>query len=280
MLKEQSITAENGEILVIDGSNVAADSLQNPSDPDATYRQKAGKGYTGYVLNTAEVRDVNRNVGIIMSHDYQKNIYSDAKFGRTFMEKDPLTEHLKQLSVDGAYFSSEMSQEAGEKGIELNLSNLTGRKVLKDVIGVEQFKRDTDTGVIIKCPAGHTPCESKRVEYKQEYHAKFLKKHCNNCPLKSKCQVKELKKYYSIKFSEKKLQIDQHRSRQGSKRHQELSSFRAGVEGIPSTLRRRYKIDSMPVRGYLRTKIWVNSKVAAYNIQMLLRYTGMAIQAA
>jgi len=35
----------------------------------------------------------------------------------------------------------------------------------------------------------------------------------------------------------------------GTSEYQQLARKRAGVEGIPSALRRRYKIDHLPVRG-------------------------------
>ncbi len=32
------------------------------------------------------------------------------------------------------------------------------------------------------------------------------------------------------------------------------------LKGVPSVLRRRYQIDSMPVRGLVRSKIWLGFK--------------------
>jgi hypothetical protein len=50
-----------------------------------------------------------------------------------------------------------------------------------------------------------------------------------------------------------------------------FANKRAGIEGIPSVLRRRYKIDTMPIRGLLRSKLWVGFKIAAYNFKKLLK---------
>ncbi|GGJ83167.1 hypothetical protein GCM10007063_02100 [Lentibacillus kapialis] len=54
----------------------------------------------------------------------------------------------------------------------------------------------------------------------------------------------------------------------GAERHKELSNYRAGIEGIPSILRRVFHIDHIPVRGHVRSKIWVNAKVMALNFKM------------
>jgi len=41
----------------------------------------------------------------------------------------------------------------------------------------------------------------------------------------------------------------------GTPKYQEIASKRAGIEGIPSTPRRRYNIDLLPLRGLLRSKV-------------------------
>jgi hypothetical protein len=46
----------------------------------------------------------------------------------------------------------------------------------------------------------------------------------------------------------------------GISEYKELARKRAGIEGIPSVLRRRYKIDHLPVRGLIRVKVWLGFK--------------------
>lgn len=48
--------------------------------------------------------------------------------------------------------------------------------------------------------------------------------------------------------------------------------FRNGVESLVSTIRRRYNVDKIPVRGKLRTKLFFGFKIAALNFQKLLNY--------
>lgn len=53
VIKEQSNGNPDGTRTAKNGGDIATDSLQNPSDPDATFREKAGrdyKGYTGHVV--------------------------------------------------------------------------------------------------------------------------------------------------------------------------------------------------------------------------------------
>jgi len=55
--------------------NISPDSLQNPTDPDATYCKKGKKKHIGYTVNLVEkVNDKNR---MIAGYDLQKNTYSN-----------------------------------------------------------------------------------------------------------------------------------------------------------------------------------------------------------
>jgi len=49
MLKEQT---EQGSIKP--SKNIASDNLQNPTDPDATYRREGNKKHLGYTANLVE----------------------------------------------------------------------------------------------------------------------------------------------------------------------------------------------------------------------------------
>jgi len=60
--------------------HISPNSLQNPTDPDATYRKKEKKKYIGYTANLIEKFDDKKM--IITGYDLQKNIYSDQKFAK------------------------------------------------------------------------------------------------------------------------------------------------------------------------------------------------------
>jgi len=52
--------------------------------------------------------------------------------------------------------------------------------------------------------------------------------------------------------------------------YQELAKVRNRVEGIPSVLRRKHHVDQMPVRSYLRSKMWFGFKITAINVKRVL----------
>ena len=59
------------------------------------------------------------------------------------------------------------------------------------------------------------------------------------CPLRKDCSVVKQKKSYIFKVSETKLHRSQLIAKMGTSKYQELARKRAGIEGIPSILRRR-----------------------------------------
>ncbi|WP_304519787.1 transposase [Clostridium estertheticum] len=73
-----------------------------------------------------------------------------------------------------------------------------------------------------------------------------------------------------MSVSEKRRNNDLQREKMSQSEYIELINQRAGVDGIPSVLRRRYKIDNIPIRGLLRSKLWVGFKFAAYDFKKLL----------
>ena len=66
--------------------HIPPNSLQNPTDPDATYRKKGKKKHIGYTANIVEkFDDKNR---MITGYDLKKNNYSDQKFAKDTIKKN------------------------------------------------------------------------------------------------------------------------------------------------------------------------------------------------
>ena len=256
MLKEQT---RKGRIKP--SLEIAPDSLQNPTDPDATYRKKGKKKHIGYTANIVEkFDDKNR---MIEGYDLQKNTYSDQKFAEDTIKKlDKGTTAL----VDGAYYSEDIDKKAKAKGIKMIPTNLVGGG--KNNNG-DKFEIEEKEHLVKKCPSGHKPVNSKFKE--GSYRAHFNQKHCKYCPLRKGCLVVKQKKSYLFRVSETKLHRSQLIAKMGTPEYQELARKRAGIEAIPSILRRRYKIDHLPVRGEVRSKVWLGFKISAINCKRLIK---------
>lgn len=173
LLREQCIETEEGVRIAIEGNALKPNGLQNPSDPDATYRNKGGKGHTGYVTNVVEVRDMEKNLGLILEFDVQPNTHSDAEFGETFVQESPLSNEIDVLAMDGAYYREETVKAAESKNIELNFSNMTGRKAKIDQVPVTQFEIDDEH--VITCGVRGGDMSSRYLEvYSFQYSAKYF----------------------------------------------------------------------------------------------------------
>jgi hypothetical protein len=253
-----------------EAKEIAADSLQNPSEPDATYRRKGNKCSTGYVLNTVEARDLDKKISMIVHHERRPNIISDVELGKGTVKSD--LKGVKVLASDGAYYSKETALLAEENGLTVSFSALNGKPADPDKIGADQFTISTGDNQILACPLGFKPLKSKYDRKKEQFSAKFAKETCATCPNLGRCIVKEQRRTYAASFSLKKLTADRYRSLLGTERYQALADFRAGVEGVPSVLRRAYDIDGPPVRGLVPTSIWDHFKVMAYNFRSYYSY--------
>src|SRR5699024_12454167 len=76
LLNEQSVKSEDGIVVPIEGKKLSSRILQNPSDPDATFRTKGDKNHIGNSLNLVEVHDPKKEIGLIMHADLKENTHS------------------------------------------------------------------------------------------------------------------------------------------------------------------------------------------------------------
>lgn len=269
MLKEQTNYEETNTCTPKCGKDITPDSLQNPSDSDATYRKKYGNN-TGYVANIVEKFDGENRV--ITNYDLKENTYDDARFTKDVIDSKSIQEEELTMLVDGGYYSQELSKEAKEKNINLVPGELRGRKPSNSKLEYSSFEIDETENVIKSCPNNIAPYETKYNKFSHKYIAKFEKEECNKCPLKDKCRINKGKKYNTVTFNDSQYQTSVLRSQMNTKEYRKLSNKRSGVEGIPSVLRRKYNVDSVPARGKVRLKLWFGLKIMALNFSRLVKF--------
>ena len=254
-----------------DAKELDSDILQNPSDPDATYRFKYGDN-TGYTANVVEVFDGDNS--IIKNYDFKENIYSDQKFSADTIDdlaKETSLDTPLKMIVDGAYFTIDLAKKAVAKGIELIPGQLTGRKQSESKMSYgKTFNLDEDN-LVTSCVNGEEPFYSNYDAEKDVCTAKFSKKVCAACNLKEECRIQFQKKANTARFDKDRYLRDIYRNRMKTDEFIELTNQRAGVEGLPSVFRRFYNVDSMPVRGKVRSKLYFGFKVLASNVKKLFK---------
>ena len=247
------------------GDGMNSSSLQNPADPDATYRVKAGEEHRGYAANITET--VDKNGTIVTDYQYDVNTRSDTDFLREMIDNSKTAEETVALIADGAYASEELSQRAAEKNIGLLTTGLRGRKP-REIL--TQFEFSEDGHSVTKCPAGHEPKSSSYIWQTNSIRVSFLRCHCESCPHRTECNVKLKTRTALILLSLRSLE----HTREAIRRKDDetiklIGRIRNGVETIPSVLRRKYHVDSMPVRGKAKTRIFFGFKMFALNFSKL-----------
>jgi len=264
VIREQTEETAAGRKLRVN-SKVSTNSLQNPSDADATYREKAGKKHRGYVGNFVETFDANG--AIITGMDYEQNTHSDVAFCRSVIENEGPQAETMTLIADGAYGSDERVDQASQQNINLVTTALIGKT--PDPL-MSEFEIDEQTHQLQKCPSGHAPISCQYKFQTDSYYAHFDKSICMTCPQRKHCGVKFQKKTGLIHISAKTVRRAAYLKQLSQPEYKALTRKRNAVEGIPSVLRRKYRVDHMPVRGYVRTKIWYYLKIGAINVKRVL----------
>jgi hypothetical protein len=244
-------------------------SLQNPSDEDATYRKKTGKGYQGYVANIVE--SCGENVNIITEYDYAPNVHSDIAFAAKSIDSMGKQDEKTVLITDGAYASEENMIAAAKNNIELVPTALTGKETPAII---NEFVTDGET--LKTCPAGQSPLECSYNKDKKTYRACFDKQTCISCPRHSECIVVIRKTRAIVNLSCSTIERARYQSKLSTERYKAYARKRNGVEGMPSVLRRKYRVDEMPVRGLVRSKMWFGFKIGAINIKRVIAATVFA----
>lgn len=241
--------------------------LQSPTDPEATYREKAGKKYRGYVANLEE--SVDKNGSVITDYQFEQNTYSDSQFLQDSMQKTERQTEETILITDGSYCGAENTTLAASKNIRLVTTDLTGKDV-PDIYA--DFELNKEGNRIIRCPAGYTPISCCCSSSNGHIHASFSKKACMNCPHKKECKVKEHKKVYSIDISSTAQYRANARRYMKTDEFKALARLRNGVETLPSLLRKRYHVDRMSVCGTIRSRFFFGCKIAALNVRKLFTF--------
>lgn len=269
VLMEQTKADETGKTIAKDKSEITAASLQNPSDPDATYRSKAGRSHKGYVGNVIETVGENGE-SLITGAGYEQNIHSDSEFCKEYLNNRLDGGEPEVMIADGAYSGKDNQELADSKNTELITTALTGKVAAPIFV---DFRFSEDGKQVMSCPKGNASDKTTYYPKTGMCRALFKKEHCDNCPHKEECKSKPQKKNYAVHGSANMMERVKYLEKLSTDEYIQLTRKRNAIEGIPSVLRRRYHVDDIPVLGYLRSRQFFWFKIGAYNFNKLLLLT-------
>jgi hypothetical protein len=273
-----------------DPSEVPSDSLQNPSDPDASYSGHKG---TGMHAQIAETFDPEGRVGaekklqLIMHTSVEGAHKHDGEAVKAViddLEKKGVTPSV--IVADTAYGGDENVEYAAARGIEL-LSPVPGNKKgsrddsspvspeagetrePKD-ISLADFKKNED-GKIISCPSGQK-AETGVNRKGTGYVSVFDFNTCLGCPRRDKCPVKIGKRKASILYNEKMLRIAERRKHQDTPEFKSMYRMRSGVEATNSVLVRKHGLKRLRVRGSKKANHCIACKAIVCNVLRIVAH--------
>lgn len=269
-LNEQS-TIEDNKYVPKKSTEILSNSLQSAYDEDVTFRNKAGKKESGYVLNIAETCSKDNEIQLISDYTLEQNNKSDVE-----IIKDRLPEiketGCKEMFADGAYYSKD---NGDEENIDFKYTDMTGKAANENKISVIEFQIDKSENVITACPSGFEPINTDlkiNKNNEQVYVATFDRSNCVNCPQRECCPIIVNKKESVIRINEKSYKAAETRF-EIKYNKEENTSYRVAIEGTNSELKRKHGLDKLKVRGKVKSSIVCGLIVTACNIKRFIRYT-------
>jgi len=242
---------------------IASDSLQNPSDPDATYSGHKGQGYQVQVMETfcddkekkAESLNLITHVEVEPAHNSDANALIPAIESAEKQNLKP-----KELTADSLYGSDDNCERAKEHDVELIAPTMGS--VNEDKLSLADFQL-SEKGEVVACPQSNAPAKVKK---RKRVGIAFALHDCRNCPQLSKCPVKKGKKYYYLRFTDKEMRIAKRRTYEQSDKFKDRYRWRAGVEATMSEYDRRTGVKHLRVRGLKAVRFCATLKALGVNI--------------
>jgi len=263
-LKEN--TAIEGRTVIAEpkpAKEVSSDSLQNPSDPDATYDGHKGKGYQVQIMETflEEKSETKPNlityVAVEPAHCHDSKALTPAIQSTELRGIKP-----KELLADSLYGSDENSLSATEQGVHL-ISPTLMAATKPDTLHLSDFRLN-GKGRIKQCPSGKIPL-SQTVK-QGTIIAKFKKEHCQTCSKRDQCPVKDQKKTTYIRYNTKDVRLALRRTYEKTPEFTQKYALRAGVEATMSEYKQTTGAGHLRVRKLKPVSYCATLKALGVNI--------------
>lgn len=258
----------HSKVIVKKPADIASNSLQNPSDPDASYNGHKGQGYQVQVMETynqhEDPDEKQKTLNLITHVAVQKACESDAN-ALVPAITDTQNRQLapEELLADTLYGSDDNHKEAATADISLIAPVHSGNATNTNHLSGFAFN---DEGYVIACPAGHKP---ERVRYKKKtdrFSAAFSQRHCQGCPRSDQCKLRPGKNKFLLHYSHKQYRLAARRAYEQGEAFAESYRWRAGVEATMSEFNRRTGVKKLRVRGMTAVRFAVIMKATGLNI--------------
>jgi hypothetical protein len=266
VLKEQCAVAEDVEtkmrtVQVKKNTDVPSDSLQNPSDPDATYDAHKGKGYQVQIMETYSDKDT--DALILITHAKVEPAHVSDAHALLPALADCAARNLgpEIVLADTLYGGDDNVETAKALGVAV-IAPVTGRSS-KKALALSDFTL-SEEGAPTACPQGQVPVAITPTNNRQR--ALFNRETCGACPFHDQCPVKLTKKQSYLEYDDKAIRLARRRALEKTKEFNDRYRDRSGIEGTNSYGKRRTGLGHLRVRGQRAVSCAVTMKLTGINI--------------
>ena len=272
---DEQCSVENKHVIVKEAKEISSDSLQNPSDVDASYDGHKGQGYQVQIMETYSKKTKQEDddskqqaLQLITYVDVEPAHCHDSKAVEPALkdteERDVLPE---ELEVDTSYGSQENVKNAKERNVEL-IAPIPGKKPQHNL---SSFSINEETKEIEKCPEGHAP-QSIKHNNKGSISCVWQKEICQNCPMLTECSVRESKQGYLFRYSPHEAETAIRRKYEQSDEFKDKYRHRSGVEASISRYIHMTGARRLRYRGLKRVDYAARLKALGINIFRTARF--------
>ena len=268
LFREQcAVQTDNGEQVVVlkEPSDIASDSLQAPSDPDATYSHHKGKGYQVQISETCHPDnpvELITHAVVEGAHESDHNALLPCIEATHERGIGP-----DQLLADTSYSSGDNLVAAAEKGVDLVAP--TPGTVDPDNLSLGDFAFKDDSMDIAHCPEGQRPIRQGPNRKGDHQIVRFDASVCQVCECAGSCPAS--KKNATLRFSINDYALAMSRAREQTAEFKQSYKLRSGVEATNAALKTAHGFAKLWARGRDRVTFAVLMKTLALNFKRYAR---------
>lgn len=270
---QEQCSIDNEQAVIKPANEISSDSLQNPSDVDASYDGHKGQGYQVQVMETYA-----RNNGADDSQQKSLQLITYVAVEPAHCHDsdavEPALEDTEQrnllpdeLEADTLYGSQENVAKAKEHKVKL-VAPTPGKKPQHNL---SSFSINQTTYEIESCPQGHEP-ETIKHNNKGSISCIWDKQVCQRCRLRSECCVVESKRGYLLRYTPHEAKVTIRRHYENSDEFREKYRYRSGIEASISRFIHQTGARRLRYRGLKRVDYAARLKALAINIFRTARF--------
>jgi len=259
------------------GRELSATSLQSPDDLEATFRQKGGKGYRGYVANLTETCDPKNALQLITKVQVASNNTDD---GCLLVEALPNLKqrtNLDTLYTDGGHGGPGSDAVLDEQHVTHIQTAIRGSSPNHKKLSLSDFAIQLDEDgkpVQVTCPQKQqVPLYPGRLN--KGLVAYFDPTICQACPFwqAKKCPSLPGKRdgRHQLYFSWVRAHSSQRR-RQSLAQNKEAHNLRAAIEATVRCVKHPFPASKLPVRGSFRMACLLIGSAGMTNVRRIQHY--------